>query len=190
MSSTSVLPIFDNERPQATCLWLSGKGRQQQIFQKPSNNLSLQLVRSNNQNYPMKITKRIVVRTEFWLDLVGFSCPGIYLILQVKSNMSNLFLGNKDKILSSSSINQFCWFFYFPGNSNNFALSYLIFPAQIISFLKTHILNNLHRNGTSKWLTFLSYLLVPRDNILQVGPTFSFNLIEIVVSLYSVVLST
>ena len=37
----------------------------QQLFQKASNNLSLPLARSNNQNYPMKIMKRLFVRTEF-----------------------------------------------------------------------------------------------------------------------------
>ena len=143
MSSTSVLPIFDNERPQATCLWLPEKGRQQQLFQKPSNNLSLQLVRSNNQNYPMKITKRIVVRTEFWLDLVGFSCPGIYLILQVKSNMSNLFLGNKDKILSSVQLINFVDFFTFLAivTISSFLISY--FPAYVTSDLHTYILTTL-----------------------------------------------
>ena len=46
-------------------LFMPEKGRQQQLFQKPSNNLSLPLARSNNQNYPMKIMKRIFVRTEF-----------------------------------------------------------------------------------------------------------------------------
>ena len=46
-------------------LFMPEKGRQQQLFQKRSNNLSLPLARSNNQNYPMKITKRIFVRTEF-----------------------------------------------------------------------------------------------------------------------------
>ena len=46
-------------------LFMPKKGRQQQLFQKASNNLSTPLARSNNQNYPMKITKRIAVRTEF-----------------------------------------------------------------------------------------------------------------------------
>ena len=46
-------------------LFMPEKGRQQQLFQKASNNLSLPLARSNNQNYPMKIMKRIFVRTEF-----------------------------------------------------------------------------------------------------------------------------
>jgi hypothetical protein len=46
-------------------LFMPEKGRRQQLFQKASNNLSLPLARSNNQNYPMKIMKRIFVRTEF-----------------------------------------------------------------------------------------------------------------------------
>jgi hypothetical protein len=46
-------------------LFMPEKGRQQQLFQKPSNNLSLPLAGSNNQNYPMKIMKRIFVRAEF-----------------------------------------------------------------------------------------------------------------------------
>jgi hypothetical protein len=46
-------------------LFMPEKGRQHQLFQKASNNLSVPLVRSNNQNYPMKIMKRIFVRTEF-----------------------------------------------------------------------------------------------------------------------------
>ena len=46
-------------------LFMPEKGRQRQLFQKVSNNLSLPQARSNNQNYPMKITKRIFVRTEF-----------------------------------------------------------------------------------------------------------------------------
>jgi hypothetical protein len=46
-------------------LFMPEKGRQQQLFQKPSNNLSLPLARSNSQNYPMKIMKRKFVRTEF-----------------------------------------------------------------------------------------------------------------------------
>jgi hypothetical protein len=46
-------------------LCMPEKGRQQQLFQKPSSNLSLPLARSNNQDYPMKIIKRIFVRTGF-----------------------------------------------------------------------------------------------------------------------------
>jgi hypothetical protein len=46
-------------------LYIPEKRRQQQLFQKASNNLSVPLVRSNNQNYPMKIMKRIFVRTGF-----------------------------------------------------------------------------------------------------------------------------
>jgi ribosome assembly protein YihI (activator of Der GTPase) len=46
-------------------LFMPEKGRQQQLFQKPSNNLSLPLAGSNNQNYPLKIMKRIFVRAEF-----------------------------------------------------------------------------------------------------------------------------
>ena len=46
-------------------LFMPEKGRQQQLFQKASNNLSLPLARSNNKNNPMKIMKRIFVRTEF-----------------------------------------------------------------------------------------------------------------------------
>ena len=46
-------------------LFMPEKGRQQQLFQKASNNLSLPLARSNYQNYRMKIMKRIFVRTEF-----------------------------------------------------------------------------------------------------------------------------
>ena len=46
-------------------LFMPEKGRQQQLFQKGSNNLSLPLTSSNNQDYPMKIMKRIFVRTEF-----------------------------------------------------------------------------------------------------------------------------
>jgi hypothetical protein len=46
-------------------LFMPEKGRQQQLFQKASNNLSPPLARSDNQNYPMKIMKRIFVRTEF-----------------------------------------------------------------------------------------------------------------------------
>ena len=46
-------------------LCMPEKGRQQQLFQKPSSNLSLPLASSNNQDYPMKIIKRIFVRTGF-----------------------------------------------------------------------------------------------------------------------------